>query len=122
MQTNTPPPSNAFVATICEVRKGNLTSDASSKLTELVQAVHATGKKGKLILSLDVSPSGDGESVIINGEALARIPKKELKPTTFFYDQDTYLLSRDNPRQRELELGVVEGGKASEPSAVAVSQ
>lgn len=48
---------NAFLPTLQRHRGGLLLEEAGSKLAEVVAAVHATGKAGRLTITLDVKPA-----------------------------------------------------------------
>lgn len=114
-------PSNAFVKTFCDLRRGALATEASQILAELVLQVRKTGKKGKLKLEMTFRPSAD--AIEITAVIEPKIPKHDPKATTLF-DTDDGGLQRDDPKQKEL-FGVVEGGaeteQASQPLAQAVN-
>ena len=118
MKNETQAPSNTFLRTLAELRRGQEASALSDALTDLVKQVRETGKSGSLTMKLSVRPCADGETLGIKVEHTCKLPKPETKETTFFAGEDN-ILTRDNPRQKEL-FTTIEGGK-SEPTAVAVN-
>lgn len=111
-------PSNSFLRTIGEVRKGELVSEASKELAMLVKAVRDTGKSGEMTIKLKIRPSGEAMEIIGTVPA-PKIPKREPKATTFFDGEDGEL-TRNNPAQAEM-FNTIEGG-ASEQSASETQQ
>ena len=97
-----------------EQRNGALHDDLSRSLVELVQACVETGKKGSLTLKVIVSPNDDEETLQVVDDVVVKAPKHTTKPALFFFDKDGNLLRRD-PRQAELPLREVAGGKADQP-------
>lgn len=89
-----------FSAILEELAHGDVNRHASEKLTEVVQAVDATGKKGRIVISLNVTKEG-GRCVL---EADIKTTKPELStaPTMFFFGREGSIL-RDDPRQLDLK-------------------
>lgn len=118
-------PSNLFLRTIGELRKGSTASEASDELAKVVREVQRTGKPGEVSLRLKIRPSGDGESVRIEDDVTGKCPRLDRKATSFFTGEDGSL-HRDNPNQPEM-FQLIEGqaqaaAEASEEPAVAVNQ
>lgn len=97
--------SNAFDRTLRDIRAGESLTELSEKLSELVAAVRATGKGGKLKYELTVKPASKGETValMIVDNIDVKLPKSE-RAANIFFANDQNLLQRSDPRQRELEL------------------
>jgi len=114
--------SNTFDKTLREVRGGLVVSELSQKLGEVVGAVRATGKGGKLTLELKIRPASKGETVcvMVEDEIKVSLPKPE-KATSVFYATESNLLERSDPRQKEFELREVPQEKAQEPIRVAAT-
>jgi hypothetical protein len=100
---------NSFDKTLRELRHGAALDDCSKALAEVVAAVRATGKPGKLKLELSIVPTsrGDARCVTVHDDVAVKLPKGE-KAITIFYADDENLLQRNDPRQRELALRQVE--------------
>lgn len=100
---------NTFTTMLAEVRSGFALTELSEKLSELVSAVRASGKGGKLRLELSVTPASRGETVcvMVEDDITLKLPKPE-KANTIFFSTDRNLLQRSDPRQSELKLREVE--------------
>src|SRR5262252_4072062 len=107
--------SNTFDKTLREVRGGLVMTELSQKMTELVAAVRATGKGGKLTLELKIKPASKGETVcvMVEDDITVKLPKPE-KATSVFYATEGNLLQRSDPRQKEFELQEVPQEKPAE--------
>lgn len=105
----------SIVDTLREIRSGQCIDELSVKLNDLVAAVRATGKGGDISLKIKVSPAGNGAVYVVQLEDKISINLPELpKPSTLFFPTEDNNLQRTDPRQRSMELGVMEGGKKSE--------
>ena len=111
-----------FVKTLIELRNGAVALEGSEKLTEVLKAVMETGKKGKLALAIEITPSkvsfGRGVTEV---ELVAKYvtiePAHDPAKTTFFTGEDGSL-SRDDPNQVAMfahEHEEKESEAASEP-------
>lgn len=106
---NTDPAPNGFLSVLQrkETQVGIL-SEASDLLAKAVQASVNTGKKATVTLVLECNPKlGAINFVTILKSTL---PKEE-QPLCIFYAGKDGTLHRDDPRQKELELRPIEGGK-----------
>lgn len=95
--------SRVFMDCIKEIRGGTLPSELGELLQKLVADVRATGKGGKLTLTLDVKPmkkAGDN-TLLIEDDIRIAAPLPD-KPGTILYANDENVLSRKDPRQPEL--------------------
>lgn len=104
-------PSNSFIKTLTELRKGQSASELSEALTELVAACKRVGRKGEMTLKIRLTPSSDGETILIQDDFTVKTPKMERKHTTFFSTEDNQL-RRDNPKQITFYPKVVPGSQA----------
>ena len=103
-----------FAAFLQEQRNGSLHDDLSTALAELVASCVETGKNGALTLKITVAPTKDESFVLVTDDVTVKAPKHDAKPALFFPDAHGNLLRRD-PRQPELPLREVPGGKGQEP-------
>lgn len=96
-----------FAAVLAEVRGGSAHARVSALLADVSQAVAATGKKGKLTLTLDIAPvpnAAEG-TLMVTVSSVAKIPEPDdATPTTVFFASDNGNLRRDDPRQQQLPL------------------
>ncbi len=103
------PLDNSIVTLLQNHRGGGLMDEASEGLRVITKAVHATGKKGKLVIEITVAPINQGKS-----QAVAVLDTVTVKAPQFardmgiFFVTDEGELSRNDPRQRELPLSAVE--------------
>jgi hypothetical protein len=86
-----------FAEVLSEVNKGVVADDAATELAKLVAAVKETGKKGRMTITLEVSPfSGNDEIVQVSGSVAMR-PPKAAAPMSVFYQDDDGNLTRNDP-------------------------
>lgn len=122
MSTNkpdTPMPTGAdALAVIAQLRRGQTATDLSEALLELVAAVRETGKKGTLTLKLTVAPHAKGDDVILTltDDVTLKTPRAE-RGSSIFYATDDNGLVRNDPRQGELRLEVIEGNRTERTDA-----
>lgn len=94
-----------ILETLREIRRGAFLDEAAEKLQELVTAVTATGKGGKLSLTVSVSPAGRGSvrTVVVQDAITMSLPSPDKEVTVFFPTQDGSL-QRSDPAQMPLGL------------------
>lgn len=94
----------SFIDTLKEIRRGEVVTDLTVELHDLVAAVRATGKKGELTIVIKVKPAskGDVNTLVIEDEVKVKLPKPE-KGTTILFATDDNMLQRNDPRQPELK-------------------
>lgn len=90
-----------FAAFVQEQRAGALHAELSDGLGELVRAASLTDKPGTLTLTVKVTPTKDGATVIVTDKVTLKLPDGERGGAIFFFDQEGNL-SRRNPAQPEL--------------------
>lgn len=94
-----------------EVNEGRLVDEASEALVRVIEAVQRTHKKGAVTMTINVVPDKADEAVIeLEATVAAKVPTRSMRKSVFFIDQHGNLTRRD-PRQREMELEAVEGGR-----------
>ena len=93
-----------FLQMLKELHNGAFDADAAAKLKEVVGAVRATGKTGKLTLTITVKPATKGDSnALVLGDAMkVTLPQLSAGETVFFATNED-ALSRRDPRQPELK-------------------
>lgn len=100
--------SKSFTDQLRLLRGGVFAAECTDKFAELVKTVNATGKAGKLTITLDVKRT--------NG-MIAVLPKvtdkapEETQEADVFWPLDDGSLSLENPRQRSLDLKPAEPPK-----------
>lgn len=75
----------------------------SEKMAELVAAVNATGKKGKIALSITVKKATRGGAMHITGEVKITPPAEEAMEAILFATKEGNLVL-DDPAQQKLDL------------------
>jgi hypothetical protein len=94
---------------IAEVSQGKIKREAEDFLQKLVQAIDKHGGSGHITIKLTVKKLNEG-SVQVTGDVNAKMPKPILLPSIFFATED-FALVRTDPRQAELPIRMMEGGK-----------
>lgn len=116
--------SNQFMSTLQRHRSGGLLADASAKLSELVQAVHATGRKGSITIKISVVPASAGKTLVsFCDEISAKIPRPQIPMSVWFTTPQGELVKND-PDQQEMQpiVAVAEAAPVVEkPLAIAVN-
>lgn len=83
-------------------RGGHALDAADRELKDLIQAIKATGKKGKITLSLTITPDkNDARIVTLDPDYKIDKPRKKFASGHAFVADD-FSLSRDDPAQLEL--------------------
>jgi hypothetical protein len=97
-----------FLETLRELRAGRTMDDLAENLAAIVTAVRATGKSGRLQLTLVVKPpkAGGASYLMVEDSILTKIPKLDHGDTVFFHTKDGGL-SRQDPGQQELSFKAV---------------
>lgn len=96
--------SQSILDVLSQIRGGAALIDANKELRAVVQAVKATGKKGKITLSIDIEPDKTDETVVtFQPDITIKVPKKPYAKG-LFYVAPNGDVSREDPRQIELEL------------------
>ena len=91
-----------FLDLLREHRNGVTHDELSDALQEIVEAVTAEGKAGKLTFTLAIKPHGDGAVMVVDEIKIAK-PKPTKGGSLFFVTPDNNL-ERQDPRQRAMEL------------------
>lgn len=99
------PKSNAFAFALNAISHGDLADQASAAMSKLVKDVEATGKTGKLTLTIEVKPRGrDAGQVEVSGKCAITPLFPDTAPSMFFTTEDGGLV-KDNPKQMKLPFG-----------------
>lgn len=101
-----------FLETLNRINGGVLLHDAAETLAELVLAVDATGKPGKLIIEINLRKT-TYQTVAASGNVKLTKPKEPLVETLMFPTPDGNLLSED-PRQQKLPLQIAQAPTADQ--------
>lgn len=87
------------------IRGGAALNDAGSKLAEVVLAVKATGKKGSITLKIEIEPDKQDDTVVTFQPSVdVKIPRKPYAKGIFYVDERNGNVSREDPKQIEMEL------------------
>lgn len=98
-----PKQESQFVATLAMLRDGALMSELDAALAGLVEVVKTSDKGGKLVLTLDITPSKKGRQMLFVGDTVVIKPPKIERDETLVFATDDNTLSRRDPRQPELQ-------------------
>jgi len=93
-----------FMDFLREHRNGTTHDELSDAMQELVAAVTAEGKAGKLTFTISIKPAGrDSGALEVGAEAKLTLPKAPAGVSIFFASPENNLIRQD-PRQAALEL------------------
>ena len=95
--------SRPFLDFLREHRNGVTHDELSDALQELVAAVTAEGKVGKLTLTISVKPLGKSDGLEVAADVKVAAPKPTAGVSIFFPTPENNLV-RSDPRQQALEL------------------
>lgn len=96
-----------FLETIKQLRGGKTQELASAELNALVQACRDTGKKGELVLSIEVrSDKGDSGQYFLKPKIKIKTPEND-PGETIFWGTPEGNLQRTDPNQGSLDLRMV---------------
>lgn len=88
---------NMAMTILQQTRKGAVIDDFSATIRETVAAVKEAGKKGKVVLTIDISPKdGDTEQVEVSAVVTCKKPKLP-SGAAIFYVNDENGLQREDP-------------------------
>ena len=96
------PERRPYASWLLEQRRGGLAADLGDRLAEVSQAVVATQKKGRVVLTLEVEPNGYG-AVKVRDAITGKVPEAA-QPESFFYVDEYGNLTRNDPRQPSLPI------------------
>lgn len=99
----------AFAVFLQDLQDGRTHTELSGKLAELIEAVRSTGRGGELVLAIKVKPAtrGDVDKVTITDDVKLKLPAHDRK-SDFYWLTDDGELSRNHPRQGDLDLKSVD--------------
>jgi hypothetical protein len=111
-------PTDRFLSTLLDLRRGALADQLQTELTTVVAAVRATGAKGTLTLTLTIKPAAKGDvgTLMIDDDVKCKIPTAA-RGSTIMYATEANELSRGDPRQPKLDLDATVGPAAATPTA-----
>lgn len=112
----------AFVDTLKDVRDGELLAELPRKLQEVVEGVQATGKKGRLVITLELTMANGGKVCMLTDDIKQVIPDPPKDSTTVFFITDESDLSRRDPRQPKLPQMEGPRGVVSQMPAVGAGE
>lgn len=105
-----------FAAVLQEIGSGKLAARLAAQLAELTAAVTATGKKGSIVLKIEVEhmKKADANTLVVTGASVAKVPEADdATPRSVMFADAAGNLSRDDPRQQQLPLVGLPGQKAA---------
>tara|TARA_R110002167_G_scaffold329017_2_gene535600 strand:- start:729 stop:1121 length:393 start_codon:yes stop_codon:yes gene_type:complete len=93
-------PDNLILVCIAQMRKGKLVRRLSEAMQEVIDAVKANGKTGRVTLHLDVKMAvGASDEVHITDDVVTKTPKPD-KQVSFFYLNEEDRLTKDDPSKQ----------------------
>lgn len=112
MPNDDPNPQAAMVRSfgeqLAEINGGAVADQAALELAELVKAVMASGRKGSLVLKVEVSPfKGNSRTVQVAASSTLKAPREDAHAGVFFTG-DGGQLFRNDPSQGQLNLGLAD--------------
>ena len=104
-----------FQETILQMNNGATLGELSEALNKVVANVRATGKAGSITLTLKVAPASKGSTdvLVVESQVKTKLPEPDRGVTIFFATADNTLV-RNDPRQQQLPLRVVDIDRTAE--------
>ena len=98
-----------FPKSIYEIDNGATMNEFAAALSAINAAVREVGKGGEVTLTITVTPASKGNTdvVMVKSKVKAKLPEATRRQTVFYLDEDNQLV-RNDPKQQELPLRVVE--------------
>lgn len=112
-----PAPSAAgvFLTSIATMNNGEVAADIDDSLRQAVRASQQTGKKSSVTIKLEIVPAGEGVGDTplykVVDDITVKLPKRARSKQAVFFADDDCNLTRRNPKQEEMRLETIEGGK-----------
>lgn len=104
-----------FADVLGEINHGVVADQAALALQEVVQRVRSTGRKGKVVLSIEVAAGkGNERNLTVAASVTSTLPKDEAPACLFFFTDDGGL-TRDDPEAAGALFGVERGGAVRHP-------
>lgn len=98
-----------FIDTFRDLEHGHLLEELSDVQQQVVNAVSATNKPGKIVIELNYKPEGSGQ-LTVKATIKPKVPELARGSSLFFMSPEGNLL-REDPRQAKLPLRSVDGDK-----------
>lgn len=96
--------SRPFTSVAAEIRRGVFLDELSDSLQQVVASVEETGKAGKLVVEIAVTPASKVQgAVMVADKITVKLPALPAGETIMFVNKDNNLVAND-PRQGSLEL------------------
>jgi len=90
--------------TFRDLRRGNFLEECADEMQAVVEAVEETGKAGKLVIEITVTPAIKAQGAVkVSDRITAKLPALPAGETIMFVTPDNNLVS-NNPRQQTFEL------------------
>lgn len=95
---------SSIIDVLSQIRGGAALTDANKELRAVVMAVKSTGKKGSITLKIDIEPDKTDETVVtFQPDVTIKVPRKPYAKGLFYVSENGDV-SREDPRQTELDL------------------
>lgn len=101
VETDEKKPPQEFLAFLAANNKGRSATELTDALQGLVEAVTESGKGGKLVYTVNISPAKAEGAVNVTDSIVTKKPVLD-RPTSIFFVDDSHNLVRNNPTQPHL--------------------
>ena len=98
-----------FPETILQMNNGATVAELGEALEKVVAAVRAAGKSGTVTLTVKVAPASKNSTdvLMVESQVRTKLPEPE-RGMTIFYATEENRLVRNDPKQQQLPLRVVD--------------
>lgn len=108
MELKTQPKPTDVIETLANLNRGNFLIECGRKMAELVEAAGRTRKKGKIVITLELLPTGisptTGQVNQFEISPVVEIKKPEItQPGSIFFCDESGRLTRDDPDQMQMD-------------------
>lgn len=120
--TTEKPISNSFDSMARHQRRGAFLTDISEAVQQCVMSVRERHEPASLTITLKFDPAtADADAISVRDEVKVKLPAPK-KANTLFFSTEQGQLVRDNPKQAEMDLKVLETAEPEPIQKLPVAQ
>lgn len=102
-------PTEPFSRWLFAQRNGAAHAELTEALAKVALAVMETGKAGEINLRIRISKASrqGGHQMFVRDQITSKTPEADREETLYFFNEDTFSLTRHDPRQIPLPLQII---------------
>jgi hypothetical protein len=122
-KTTPPALTGVFISTLAAMNNGDVLTDLDDALREATKASLSSMQKSKVTLELTILPKGEGVGGVpllsVDDKIKVSLPKPPREKSSVFFADDESNLTRRNPKQEEMRLESLDGGRITKADLTA---